>query len=289
MAVIPLILQNGAVADANDVMSLFTEIYTNITNDNIANGASILWNKMENLPEDQVLVGDAANKATPTANLPAPVVSAIDHGSLAGIGDDDHPFYTLASGARAFLGNQSMGGNLLRDLGAPVNANDAVRKTDLDNFGNFDHGVLNGLGDDDHPQYGHLSQDEVITGTWTAPEATSNLLVPTPYPASAGSFHRDGLCKAWGKLFREGGVLDGYNIESTSYDPNNRQHTINFHRAFVNASYAIVLSLLHTNGDQKTPKVIAQNQGSFVIAQLDDDGGTGSLYDWYFVCFGELT
>lgn len=32
--------------------------------------------------------------------------------------------------------------------------------------GASDHGALTGLLDDDHPQYGHLSQDESVTGVW---------------------------------------------------------------------------------------------------------------------------
>jgi hypothetical protein len=32
---------------------------------------------------------------------------------------------------------------------------------------NKDHGTLIGLGDDDHPQYGHLSQNETVSGNWT--------------------------------------------------------------------------------------------------------------------------
>lgn len=33
--------------------------------------------------------------------------------------------------------------------------------------GTSDHGALSGLGDDDHPQYGALAQNETVTGTWT--------------------------------------------------------------------------------------------------------------------------
>lgn len=32
--------------------------------------------------------------------------------------------------------------------------------------GTSDHGLLTGLGDDDHPQYGALGQNEVVTGSW---------------------------------------------------------------------------------------------------------------------------
>jgi len=36
-------------------------------------------------------------------------------------------------------------------------------------FGQLDHGALGGLGDDDHPQYAALAQNETITGAWTFP------------------------------------------------------------------------------------------------------------------------
>lgn len=47
-------------------------------------------------------------------------VSAIDHGGLGGLGDDDHTQYTLADGTRAFTGDQSMGTNQLTNLGDPI-------------------------------------------------------------------------------------------------------------------------------------------------------------------------
>jgi hypothetical protein len=44
----------------------------------------------------------------------------IDHGSLAGLGDDDHTQYILVDGTRAFTGDQSMGTNQLTNVGDPV-------------------------------------------------------------------------------------------------------------------------------------------------------------------------
>lgn len=46
--------------------------------------------------------------------------SGIDHGGLAGLGDDDHTQYTLADGTRAFTGDQSMGTNQLTNVGDPT-------------------------------------------------------------------------------------------------------------------------------------------------------------------------
>lgn len=44
----------------------------------------------------------------------------IDHGSIGGLGDDDHTQYILAAGTRAFSGDQSMGGNQLTSVGDPT-------------------------------------------------------------------------------------------------------------------------------------------------------------------------
>lgn len=49
LAVLPVILLNGTTADANEVMADFNEIYTNITNINIAAGAGITFTKMDPL------------------------------------------------------------------------------------------------------------------------------------------------------------------------------------------------------------------------------------------------
>lgn len=58
--------------------------------------------------------------------------TTIDHGGLDGLGDDDHPQYILVDGSRAFTGNQSMGGNLLTNVGTPVSGGDAVTKAYAD-------------------------------------------------------------------------------------------------------------------------------------------------------------
>lgn len=59
-------------------------------------------------------------------------ISSIDHGALAGLGDDDHTQYTLADGSRAFSGDQSMGNNKLTNLAAPTASGDAANKAYVD-------------------------------------------------------------------------------------------------------------------------------------------------------------
>ncbi len=60
----------------------------------------------------------------------------VDHGSIAGLGDDDHTIYTKADGTRAFSGNQSFGGNRATNLADPTADQDAVTKAYLDAVNN---------------------------------------------------------------------------------------------------------------------------------------------------------
>lgn len=60
-------------------------------------------------------------------------VGNVDHNSLANLTTGDpHTQYTLASGTRAFSGNQSMGGFLLTNVGSPSASTDAATKGYVD-------------------------------------------------------------------------------------------------------------------------------------------------------------
>jgi hypothetical protein len=61
------------------------------------------------------------------SNIVASGGSISDHGSLAGLADDDHQQYTLVDGTRAFTGAQDMGANKLTGLAAGSASGDAVR------------------------------------------------------------------------------------------------------------------------------------------------------------------
>lgn len=111
---------------------------------------------------------------------------SIDHGSLAGLGDDDHTQYILAAGTRAFTGNQSFGNNqatsfrvenvvVLPGAGNQgrlvFDQNTLSLKVDdgtaFVEVGITDHGALTGLSDDDHPQYVLVDGSRNITGAIT--------------------------------------------------------------------------------------------------------------------------
>lgn len=58
--------------------------------------------------------------------------SKIDHGSIAGLADDDHTQYIKVDGTRAFSGDQSLGSNKLTSLADPTSAQDAATKAYVD-------------------------------------------------------------------------------------------------------------------------------------------------------------
>jgi len=142
-----------------------------------------------------------------------------DHGTLTGLGDDDHPqYFNLAqnetvTGIPAFNGGVSgtsapfsvdstfLVANLNADLLEGYNTGNASGNIPVNNgtlntnlnadlldglhasafslaSHNHDHGTLTGLGDDDHPQYFALAQNEVVTGVPAFNGGTSGSTAP---------------------------------------------------------------------------------------------------------------
>lgn len=176
--------------------------------------------------------------------------SKVDHGSLAGLADDDHTIYIKADGTRAFSGDQSMGGNQLTNVGAPIAGTDAVNK-------DYVEAIANGLkpkeavrvssqGDvdiSDELEDGDIidgitlaTGDRVLLRAQTAPEE-NGIYVVVASGAASRSADFDSLTPIdeinrsmipvqegsdAGKVFVQFGnvaVLDTDPIEFTAYDP----------------------------------------------------------------------
>lgn len=73
--------------------------------------------------------------------------TAIDHGQLSGLADDDHTQYILVDGTRAFSGTQSMGNNTLTALADAAGATDAIPLGQLDSVTNGEGASLVGVED----------------------------------------------------------------------------------------------------------------------------------------------
>jgi hypothetical protein len=100
-----------------------------------------------------------------------------DHGALTGLGDDDHTQYFHLSQDETVSGRPAFDGGT-SGVDSPFTVDSTFLVTNLNadlldgqhasafasSSHSHDHGALSGLGDDDHTQYFHLSQDETVSG-----------------------------------------------------------------------------------------------------------------------------
>jgi hypothetical protein len=157
-----------------------------------------------------------------------------DHGGLTGLLDDDHTQYSLLAGNLArntYTGGASFAST--SGLILPTGTSTAGQATVEGNIfwdsddnmlwlydgtqwisvptmlsGVLDHGTLMGLGDDDHPQYGHLSQNETVLGTWTFDPSTAtdpSLIIPSVASAPTTNVTDGALATVSGVMY----VYDG--------------------------------------------------------------------------------
>jgi hypothetical protein len=91
----------------------------------------------------------STNEALWASATPA---SALDHGGLQGLSDNDHPQYTLSSTNNALSSLVTSVETSTVALSSYVSTNEALWASATPASA-LDHGGLQGLGDDDHPQY----------------------------------------------------------------------------------------------------------------------------------------
>jgi len=92
-----------------------------------------------------------------------------DHGSLGGLGDDDHTQYILVDGSRGFTSTVS--GVYPTSSGHLTTKQYVDEQITAISGGTLDHGLLLGLGDDDHPQYLNESRGDARYYTQTEVDA----------------------------------------------------------------------------------------------------------------------
>ena len=107
--------------------------------------------------------------------------ASIDHGSISGLGDDDHPQYAGIAQSETITGSWSF--TTVPTSGTPTTGAHVTNKNYVDSLIASsvitDHGSLSGLGDDDHPQYAGISQTETISGSWSFSAIPSCGVTPT--------------------------------------------------------------------------------------------------------------
>jgi hypothetical protein len=117
------------------------------------------------LPTEYALTQESGGNTSLNAKSGGQVIFRIANSFISNITSSG-----LAFGAGARINEFSIDGTLAGDSDVAVPTEQAV-KTYVDNL---NHDALVGLSDDDHPQYGHLSQSEVATQRWTFPDITIN-------------------------------------------------------------------------------------------------------------------
>lgn len=134
------------------------------------------------------VIGDAGSNTLPDATVASSNVTQhqgnIDHGSIAGLGDDDHTQYHTDTRASTWLNTKGI--DELSDVIITAPVLDQVLQYNGSNWVNAtfvagvtDHGGLTGLSDDDHTQYHTDSRADTWFGTKNI-EALSNVTITTP-------------------------------------------------------------------------------------------------------------
>ena len=319
MALQPLILQNGTVADAKEVMSLFTEIYTNITDENIAAGAGITFSKLD----DATVAGVTAVQRLTNKSLTNPTID--DGAAGAGFVNAAHDHSDAAGGGAIALvphghtGAADGGSDLgpCTDLtvdNVRINGDDIYYGgADADdlalriNFFGYNGGITRrrDLIVGDGKGFIQLSYDADSNSWYTQ---NSNLYVMgRTHPT--GAIGVDGrilsadqmitgraVAKVWVSCNKAGSVLSSYNVTSVGA-PVAGLYTISYNTDFAFANYvAVAESYYNTSGASINSvvfstvfKAVSSLSGYVVDTDIDDrDNNDANGVKWGVVCFGNL-
>jgi len=157
--------------------------------------------------------------------------------------------------------------------------------------GPADHGALAGLGDDDHPQYGALGQDETVTGAWsfgspggstlavhTAPVSSDLLRVGDPGYGYDATF---GLQVAMGTvLLPASGSVTGIGGYCLARGPNTSAYGLQFIAGNAGASAANLARAVHA-GIFNSASTLALAYGLYIASPAKLSGAIGAYYAAY--------
>lgn len=155
------------VRDSNDLYTAITTGQLEWSKDGVSNsGASDYVSDfmlMQDFTDDFLDLSNGRLRLPQAADIPGTLTSGIEEGEIAWDTDDD--VIWVWNGTQWVTASSTL-----------------------------DHGLLQGLDDDDHPQYGHLAQDETVSGMWTfAPTtATDPSMVLSPRGAAPTTNVADG-------------------------------------------------------------------------------------------------
>ena len=142
--------------------------------------------------------------------------STVDHGNLSGLGDDDHTQYPLVAGTRDFTGIVQYDAHKV--FAADT---DIVDKKYVDDeidtataSGAIDHGLLAGLGDDDHPQYLDNARGDV---RYLYKENVSAFTPDSDYEPSTKKYVDDSITTLSGVLGDHGNLVGLGDDDHTQY------------------------------------------------------------------------
>lgn len=166
----------------------------------------------------------------------------IDHGNLLGLLDDDHPQYVPTDGSRGFTSTVS-GIDPTQDyhLATKWYVDDAIATATGTLTG--DHGDLNGLLDDDHPQYVPTDASRGFTNTVSGIDPTADYHLATKYYVDQQFTTLSGNRK-WGRIT----VISGAYSQAVTFD-----------NAFPDDDYTLVATL--TNEVDSPPCIYSTIQG----------------------------